>query len=142
VETKKGTTVRVHYSGSFHDGTVFDTSKDGKPLEFTIGEGGVIPGFEESIMGMKSGESKTFTLSEDDAYGPHRKELMIEVDKSKFPPEINPEVGQQLEIPQPDGKTAYVVVTDASESIVTLDANHPLAGKELIFQVELIEVKN
>jgi len=142
VKAKIGDKVKVHYTGKLEDGTVFDSSREGEPLEFTIGSGEIIPGFEEQIIGMEEGEKKTFTIPPEKAYGPHREELIIEVRKEEFPPDITPEVGQHLQLRQPDGHVFYVVVTDVQEDSVTLDANHPLAGKDLVFDVELLEVSS
>lgn len=135
-----GNTVKVHYTGKLEDGTVFDTSTDRAPLEFTIGQGQIIPGFEQAVIGMQPGETKTATISSDDAYGPHRDDMVIEVDRSHFPPDLEPEVGQQLQLRQSNGQSIVVLVTDVSEQSATLDANHPLAGKDLTFEIELVEV--
>lgn len=139
-EAKKGDTVKVHYTGKLEDGSVFDSSDGRDPLEFTLGEGQVIPGFEAAVVGMNASDSKTTTISSDDAYGPHRKEMVAAVDRDQFPPDITPEVGQQLQMQRPDGQKIVVAVTEVSESSVTLDANHPLAGKDLTFEIELVEI--
>jgi peptidylprolyl isomerase len=139
-KAKDGDKVKVHYTGKFEDETVFDTSRGRQPLEFTIGSGNIIPGFEHAIVGMETGGSKTFTIPPDDGYGQHRDELMVEVQKSDFPPDLNPEIGQQLQMQRPDGNTITVVVKEINGDAVTLDANHPLAGKTLVFDVELVEI--
>ncbi|MFP4437813.1 MAG: peptidylprolyl isomerase [Chloroflexaceae bacterium] len=139
-EAKQGDTVKVHYTGKLDDGTVFDTSAEREPLQFTIGQGQIIPGFEEAVVGMNEGESKTTQIPSDAAYGPHRDEMIVEVDRSQFPPNLDPEVGQQLQIRQPDGQAIVVTVTDLSDESATLDANHPLAGKDLTFDIELVQV--
>jgi len=139
-QAKLGDTVRVHYTGRLEDGTVFDTSLDREPLRFTIGEGWLIPGFEEAVIGMNPGESKTTVIPADQAYGPHYEEMVIEVDRDQFPEDLEPEVGQQLQILQSDGRAIIVTVTEVSESSVTLDANHPLAGKDLTFDIQLMEI--
>ena len=140
-QAQHGDKVKVHYTGRLDDGTVFDSSIISDPLEFTIGEREVVPGFEEAIIGMNPGESKTVTVPVDKAYGPRRDDMVMVVDREKFPPNIEPEVGQQLEIRQrEDGRTIPVMVTDVSESSVTLDANHHLAGKDLIFNIQLLEI--
>ncbi|HDH96842.1 MAG TPA: peptidylprolyl isomerase [Proteobacteria bacterium] len=139
-QAKEGDTVRVHYTGKLEDGTVFDSSVEREPLEFTIGEGQIIPGFEQAVIGMQPGEKKTVDVPPEKAYGPHREELVLEVERAKFPEHIDPQVGQQLQIPQPYGQAVIVTVTDVSETSVTLDANHPLAGKNLTFDIELIEI--
>jgi len=140
VQAKQGDTVRVHYTGKLEDGTVFDTSLEREPLEFTIGEGEIIQGFEEAVIGMQPGESKTVKVPSERAFGPHRDELVVEVSRDQFPPHLHPEVGQEYQMRQPDGNTIPVRVVDVSEETVTLDANHPLAGKDLIFEVQLLEV--
>lgn len=139
-QVEDGNTVKVHYTGKFEDGTVFDTSADRDPLEFTIGRGQLIPGFEQAVIGMSPGESKTVNIPADEAYGQHNAEMLTEVDRSQFPADLNPEVGQQLQLNRSDGQTVVVTVASVSESTVTLDANHPLAGKDLIFDIQLVEI--
>jgi FKBP-type peptidyl-prolyl cis-trans isomerase 2 len=139
-EAKQGDTIKVHYTGKLNDGTVFGTSVDRDPLQITIGEGQIVPGIEQAIVGMNPGESKTVKLQPDEAYGPHRDELVMDVDKSQFPSNLEPEVGKQFQVRQPDGQTRVVTVADVSESSVKLDANHPLAGKELTFELQLVEI--
>ncbi|ABN57691.1 MULTISPECIES: FKBP-type peptidyl-prolyl cis-trans isomerase [Methanoculleus] len=139
-QAKEGDTVKVHYTGKLEDGTVFDTSEERAPLEFTIGSGQIIPGFERAVVGMEPGEAKTATIPPEEAYGPRRDEMTITVDREQFPEDINPEPGQQLQVQQPDGRAAIVVVSDVSESSVTLDANHPLAGQPLTFDIELVDI--
>ena len=137
---KEGDTVKVHYTGTIADGTVFDTSKQREPLEFTIGEGKLIPGFENAVLGMSVGDSSKVTIPSDQAYGDKREDMVIDVDRSQIPAEIKPEVGQQLQIQQKDGSALPVVVTDITEQTVQLDANHPLAGEDLTFEIEVVEV--
>jgi peptidylprolyl isomerase len=139
-QAKPGDTVKVHYTGKLNDGTVFDTSSERDPLEFTVGEGQVIPGFEQAVVGMNIGDSKTTRIPADEAYGPHRPEMVLQVARDQFPPNIDPEVDQQLQIRQPDGQTFVVTVTDINEEGVTLDANHPLAGEDLTFDIQLVEI--
>lgn len=139
-QAKQGDTVQVHYTGRLANGEVFDTSANREPLEFTIGEGQIIPGFERAVIGMNPGESKTTTVPADQAYGQHRQDLVLEVDRAAFPPQINPEIGQQLVIRQGDGSQVPVVVTDVSDTTVELDSNHPLAGKDLTFDIELVRI--
>ena len=139
-QAKAGDTVKVHYTGKFEDDSVFDTSADRDPLQFTLGEGQVIPGFEEAVVGMNQGETKSAQIPADKAYGPHHKEMVMEVDRDKLPENLEPKVDQQLQVNQPDGKKFVVTVTDVSEKCVTLDGNHPLAGKDLIFDIQLIEI--
>lgn len=137
---KKGDTVKVHYTGTLDDGTTFDTSTNRDPLQFTIGSGQVIPGFEQAVIGMNAGESKTVNIPSDEAYGQYYAELVMAVDKNQLPDDLNPEVGQQLEVRRTDGKTIIVTVTEISASQVTLDANHPLAGKDLTFNILLVNI--
>lgn len=141
-QVREGDTVKVHYTGKLEDGTVFDSSNEREPLEFTIGNGQIISGFEQAVIGMTPGETKTATIPPEEAYGPHREDMTLTVDREQFPEDINPEPGQQLQIQQPDGKAAIVVVSDVSTSTVTLDANHPLAGKPLTFDIRLMDVVN
>jgi len=139
-QAKHGDTVRVHYTGRLEDGTVFDTTASRDPLEFTIGKGQIISGFEEAVIGMNPGESKTVNVPANKAYGPYRKEMVVEVERSQIPENLNPQVGQLLEIRQMDGRTIIVKVIDVSDAGVTLDANHPLAGKDLTFDIQLVEI--
>jgi len=139
-KAKSGDTVKVHYTGKLDDGTIFDSSEGKEPLEFTINAGQVIPGFEEGVIGMEVGEIKTITVPSDKGYGPHREDMVVVLDMDKFPDNIQPEVGQYLEVNQPNGQKILVEVTDISEGKVTLDANHPLAGKNLTFEIQLIEM--
>ncbi len=139
-QAKSGDNVKVHYTGKLDDGTVFDSSAEREPLEFSLGSGNVIPGFEEAIVGMAPGESKTTKIPPEQAYGPQREELVITVEKEQIPTDLSVEVGQQLQISQNNGQVIPVIVTDVSDSKVTLDANHPLAGEQLTFDIELVEV--
>jgi peptidylprolyl isomerase len=139
-QAKSGDTVKVHYTGTLDDGTIFDTSANREPLEFTIGDGRIIPGFEKAIIGMSTTESKTIKISCDKAYGPYNNEMVMVVEKRQFPPHITAEVGQHLQIPRADGQTIIVVVANVNESQITLDANHPLAGKDLTFDIQLVEI--
>lgn len=140
VQAKPGDTVKIHYTGRLDDGTVFDSSANREPLEFTINEGQVIPGFEQAVVGMSPGESKTEKIPMDRAYGPHREEMVLEVSREQIPPDLQPEVGQQLQIQQPNGQPVAVFVTDVTDAKVTLDANHPLAGEDLTFDIQLVEI--
>ena len=139
-QAQTGDTVKVHYTGTLEDGTVFDSSIDREPLEFTIGDGRLIPGFEEAVVGMSQGESKTVEIPADEAYGPYYEELVLVVDRDQLPPELQPEVGQQLQFQQEDGTIVTLTVIDVSELSVTLDANHPLAGQDLTFDIQLVEI--
>lgn len=137
---KQGDTVKIHYTGKLEDGQVFDTSKGHDPLEFTIGEGRIIPGFEEAVVGMEPGEQKTVSIPPDKAYGPHHPEMVQEVEKSAIPSEIDLQEGMQLEATQPDQSTVILTVVGVGDDTVTLDANHPLAGQDLTFELELVEI--
>jgi peptidylprolyl isomerase len=137
---KKGDKVKVHYTGRLEDGTVFDTSAERGPYEFTIGQSKIVPGFAEAVIGMKPGQSKTVEIPAKKAYGPHRKDMMAVIERSKLPDHLNPEIGQRLRIDQADGQKIPATVVEVSDSTVTLDANHPLAGKDLIFDIELLEI--
>lgn len=139
-QAENGNTVKVHYTGRFEDGTVFDSSSNTGPMQFVIGEARLIPGFEKAVVGMSPGESKSVSLSPEEAYGPHHEQMVQVIDRNQVPPNLTPEVGQQLEGRRPDGQTTIFMVTDVSDSSVTLDANHPLAGKVLIFDIELVEI--
>ena len=136
-----GNTVKVHYTGTLEDGTIFDTSREREPLEFTLGEDSLIPGFEEAVKGMQVGQVKTVTIPAEGAYGPHRDDLVLTIGRDQLPENMDPGIGQQLQMKQPDGGTAIVVVSDVSETAITVDANHPLAGKDLTFEIELVEIK-
>jgi peptidylprolyl isomerase len=139
-QAKNGDTVTVHYTGKLEDGSIFDSSINRDPLGFTIGEGQVIPGFEEAVVGMDLDETKTVKIPENKAYGPYHEELVAEVDRSQLPADLKPEVGQQLQGRQPDGQVVIATVIGVSESNVTLDANHPLAGKDLTFEIQLVAI--
>ena len=136
-----GNTVKVHYTGTLEDGTIFDTSVEREPLEFTLGEGMLIPGFEEAVKGMQVGQSKTVTIPVEEAYGKPRDDLIMVINRDQLPEGLDPGIGQQLPMQLSDGQAIIVVVTDISETTITVDANHPLAGKELTFEIELIEIK-
>jgi len=136
-EAKKGDIVLVHYTGKLADGTVFDTSKERHPLKFTIGNGQVIAGFEQAIIGMSPGDSKTIRIPPAEAYGDHRKDLVITFNRSQLPQGMNPKVGQRLELTQENDQTALVTIVGVTDIDLMLDANHPLAGKELTFDLQL-----
>lgn len=139
-QAKQGDTVKVHYTGKLDDGTVFDSSAGRDPLEFTVGSGQLIPGFDAGVIGMSLGESKTVQIPSDEAYGPHHDEMVIVAGRDEFPPEIAPAIGDQLQMRHETGQVIMVTVTEVSDANVILDANHPLAGKDLIFDIELVEV--
>lgn len=138
---KDGDTVKVHYTGKLNDGSVFDSSQDREPLEFTLGEGQLIPGFEDAVTGMEQGDSTTVTIPSDEAYGERRDDLELEVAKNELPDNIEPEVGMQLQMQQQEsGQAVPVQITKVEDDKVTLDANHPLAGKDLTFDIELVDI--
>jgi len=139
-QAKRGDTVKIHYTGTLADGTVFDSSAGREPLSFTIGSGQVIPGFEEAVMGMARDEKKNVTIPVDKAYGPRNKELVFNVPRSQVPPEITPEIGQRLQMQGPHDQPIIVTVTEVTAEHILLDANPPLAGKELNFAIELVGI--
>ena len=140
-KAKTGDKVKVHFKGFLEDGTVFGSTMDEEPFEFTIGEKNMLPGFENAIVGMQKGDTKTITLSPEEAYGPHIKELVHVMDRSSFPPEINLEIGKRLQVRTQDGKQAIMTIKDLAEDSIVIDGNEPLAGKTLTFKIELVEIK-
>lgn len=139
-QAKHGDIVKVRYIGTFDDGQTFDSSDGREPLQFVIGEGMLIPAFEQAIVGMLPGDSKSVHIPADDAYGPYMDELILEVDRNQIPPYISPEEGMQLQITQDDGSSTVVKVVKLTDEKVFLDANHPLAGKDLNFNIELVDI--
>ena len=139
-QAKEGDTVKVHYSSKLIDGVMIDSSEGADPLEFKIGSGRLIPGFEEAVIGMSPGESKTVRVPPEKAYGLYRDDKVIEVDLKDLPSDIKPEVGMNLEVCGSDGKVIPVQITEIVDNKATLDANHPLAEQELIFDIKLIEI--
>ena len=139
-QAQAGDKVKVHYTGTFDDGTVFDSSDGRDPLEFTLGEGMVIPGFDEAITGMEPGEEKDVHIPVDKAYGPRRDDLSFSVPRSQVPDGMDPKVGDRLQVQRKDGEAAVVTVAAVDEDEITLDANHPMAGKDLNFKLNLVEI--
>jgi len=139
-QAKLGDTVRVHYTGRLVDGTIFKTSSGCEPIKFRIGKSHLMPAFQETVVGMKPGEFRTVRIAAGEAYGQRREQMVVTVDRSKFPENIKPYVGLELDICQPDQKVYPVKVIDVSEHSVTLDGNHPLAGKDLTFDIQLVEI--
>ena len=135
-----GDTVRVHYSCMLEDGTLIDDSRNGAPLQFILGQGHVIPGFEEAILEMDLNEEKTLKVPMEKAFGPHKEENIVVVKRENFPGNLKLEVGQQLQLQLTDGTPRIVSVIDLTDNIVTLDTNHPLSGKDLIFDIKLLEI--
>ena len=137
---KPGDTVRIHYSGFLMDGTIFDSSLEGEPFEFTLGEGTVIPGFEDGVVGMEEGEEKTLAIPPARAYGDRDEDLVAVIDLVQLPEDIKPVVGSILQITSEGGEVSNVIITELTDTTITLDGNHPLAGQDLIFEVRLLEV--
>lgn len=136
-----GDTVQVHYTGTLDDGTVFDSSRDREPLEFELGARQVIPGFEDAVRGLEVGDSVEVQLSPDQAYGERNEELLVDVAKSDLPDGLEPEVGQTLEVRTDDDEPMAAWVSEIGDDSITVDLNHPLAGRELNFEVELVDVR-
>ncbi len=139
-QAKKGDKVKVHYHGKLTSGETFDTSSGREPLEFEVGSGSVIKGFDEGVAGMEVGEKKTINIAADEAYGPRSEDMMIEFPKDRFPNDMKIEEGMQLMMGNGSGQNIPVIVTEIKDSSVLLDANHPLAGEDLVFDVELVEI--
>lgn len=139
-QAANGDTVRVHYTGTLEDGTVFDSSRDHEPMQFTIGQRRLIPGFEQGVVGMEAGDSKTVKIPAAEAYGVHEPEKVIEVERSQLPPDFQLEIGMRLQGTPPGGRPVDFTVVSLTDSKVTLDGNHPLAGKDLTFDIQLIDI--
>jgi peptidylprolyl isomerase len=137
---KSGDTVKVHYKGTLDDGTVFDSSLEREPLQFQLGAGQILPGFEKAVEGLTPGEKTTASIPAAEAYGERNDEAIIKVERAQLPEGLDPQVGQQLQMRHPNGQAMPVRVTEVSEVDVTIDANHPLAGKDLKFEIELVAV--
>ncbi len=140
-QVKQNDTVKVHYTGKLADGQVFDSSEGKEPIEFTLGQGQLIPGFEKGLIDMKVNEKKTINIPKDEAYGEPRQELIQEVQKDQLPEEIKPEVGMGLVSKTPDGREMNLVVAEVKDDTIVVDGNHPLAGKDLVFDLEVVEIK-
>ncbi len=139
-QVKKGDTVKVHYHGKLTDGTTFDSSEGREPLEFEVGGGMVIPGFDSGVTGMAIGEKKTILIPNAEAYGPKQEDMVMEFPKDRFPEDMVPEAGMQLNMSNGSGQNFPVVIVEVKEEVVILDANHPLAGEDLTFDLELVEI--
>jgi peptidylprolyl isomerase len=137
---RDGDTVRVHYTGRLQDGTVFDSSEGQEPLQFTLGQGQLIPGFEQGVLGLEAGESTTLNIPAEEAYGPHRPDLVVDMPRDTVPPDMELEVGMVVQVSGPDGGVTEATVVELTDTTVTLDANHFLAGQDLIFDIEVVEV--
>lgn len=140
-QVQNGDKIRVHYHGKLRSGETFDSSNGREPLEFTVGSGQVIKGFDEGVKGMQVGEKKTVEIPVGEAYGEKQQEMMIEFPKEQFPQDMNPEVGMQLMMSNGSGQQFPVTVAEVKENSVVLDANHPLAGQDLIFDLELVSIE-
>jgi len=138
---KNGDTVRVHYHGTLINGTTFDSSEGRDPLEFKVGTGMVIKGFDSGVLEMQVGDKKRLEIPVDQAYGPKNDELIMDFPKANIPPDLKPEIGMELQMSNAQGQVFPVKVAGVSTEFVTLDANHPLAGEDLIFEIELVEIK-
>ena len=139
-KAENGSTVKVHFTGKYEDGSVFDTSLERDPLEFVVGEGRTIEGLEEAVVGMEPGDTKEITLAPDKAFGDRDEKMVSPVERSQMPDEIERAVGMPLQVQSPQGDTYMVMVVDFDDDTVTLDGNHPLAGLTLTFEIELMEV--
>ena len=137
---KSGDTVKIHYTGTLDDGTEFDSSAGREPLEFSLGSGQVIAGFDDAVDGMAVGDSKTVTIPPAEAYGDRYEKLLQQVPKTSLPDDMKLEVGMQLQSQDPDGQPMSFVIADVSDETITVDANHPLAGQALTFAIELVEI--
>jgi peptidylprolyl isomerase len=139
-QAKSGDTVKIHYTGTLDDGTEFDSSAGRDPLEFTVGSGQVIPGFDKAVEGMNVGESKSVNIPAEDAYGPHHDQMVQEVPRTALPEDLEPEEGMALQAKGQDGQVINLTVTAVGDEAITVDGNHPLAGKALNFDIELVDV--
>ena len=140
-EAKNGNQVKVHYHGRLNDGTTFDSSEGRSPLQFEVGAGQVIKGFEDGVLGMKEGEKKTVHIPVHEAYGEKSEDMIIEFPLDQFPADMKPEIGMQLNLRGQDGRSFPVVISEVKKDLVVLDGNHPLAGKDLIFDIEMVEIQ-
>ena len=140
-QAKSGDKVKVHYHGRLTNGETFDSSEGRAPLEFEVGGGMVIKGFDEGVTGMKVGEKKTVNIPFDEAYGPRNPEMLVEFPREKFPKDMELEVGMPLMMNNGADQQFQVVVTEIKDDVVILDANHPLAGQDLVFDIELVEIE-
>jgi FKBP-type peptidyl-prolyl cis-trans isomerase 2 len=139
-KVKNGDVINIHYTGSLSDGTVFDSSEGREPLQFKVGEGMVIVGFDKGVLDMEINEEKTIQINELEAYGPYNEDMIIEMPIEQVPEDMKPEIGMEIHLSDPEGNVMPVVVTELSETIIKLDANHPLAGKDLNFKLHLVSI--
>lgn len=139
-QAKQGSTVKVHYTGKLTNEQVFDSSREREPLEFTVGAGQMIPGFDTAVDGMAIGDNKQVTIAAEEAYGPRNEDAVFKLPKTQLPEDLEPQVGMQLQASREDGQTQALLIVGIEETEVVLDANHPLAGEDLIFDIELVSV--
>lgn len=139
-QARSGDKVKVHFTGKMEDGEIFATSQGHAPLEFQVGDGTVLPGVDRAIEGMKMGQSKTVTLTPDEGFGSPNESLILTVERTQFPEDFEPKEGMELQVPQPDGSVVFFKILKVMSDHVQLDANHPLAGKTLTFELELLEI--
>lgn len=139
-QSKKGDSIKVHYTGTLTDGTVFDSSEGKDPLEVTLGSGAVIPGFDAALTGMEVGEKKTVTIPYKKAYGPHNAEMVMQIPVSQVPEDMSPKIGNKMQVGGAAGEVMTVTVLDITDDFIVLDANPPLAGENLTFAIEMIAI--
>jgi peptidylprolyl isomerase len=139
-EAKQGDTVKVHYTGTLGDGTIFDLSNGREPLQFTLGKGQLIKGFEDAVIGMSVGETKSVSIPSEEAYGSRREDLLLKYTKADFPPNVEPKEGLVINLVHQDGRSIFATITEISGDAINVDANHPLAGKDLTFTIDLVEI--
>jgi peptidylprolyl isomerase len=139
-QANSGDTVRIHYNGKLKDGTLFDSSEGRDPLEFKVGENAFIPALETAVVGMSEGDTATVEIGADDAFGPHRPEAVKTVERSMIPDGVDVTVGAQVQATTPEGQQLILKIVDMDDASVTLDGNHPLAGEDLVFEIELVEI--
>jgi peptidylprolyl isomerase len=137
---KNGDIVKVHYTGTLDSGDIFDSSREREPLAFTIGEGKLIVDFEKTVIGMDIGETRTINIPAERAYGIKNDELIVGIPREHFPADLTPEKGQRFQANQPNGQVMPIVIVGVNETTITVDANHPLAGQDLTFSIELISI--
>jgi FKBP-type peptidyl-prolyl cis-trans isomerase 2 len=140
-QANNGDLVSVHYTGKLEDGTVFDSSREGEPLEFKLGSGAVIAGFDQAVTGMEVGDSREIRIAPEDAYGERREEMQLQVPRSQLPEGLDPEEGEMLGVQVAPGQQAVARIASVADDAVTLDLNHPLAGQTLVFDIELVGIK-
>ena len=140
MKAENGSTVKVHYKGTLEDGTIFDSSEGREPLQFTVGSGEVIPGLDTAVTGLEAGESRTTTIPADQAYGPHHPDRIIEVTREDIPSDFKPNIGDVVQLKDPQGQPVHATVEEIGENAVKFDANHPLAGKDLTFEIKVAAI--